>query len=397
MGRMAKVYRIDRASIGEVERLDNGMMRAPARLSRTGVFTYFNADGTVTRELRLPEEVFSPDSLRSFDLLPVIDEHPYAEPGAAVTAKNARKLSIGSVGHVRQDAADKSFVAAMLMIHDGDTVAKIDLGKREISLGYYADKEPAPPGATYQDPVTGDALPYDVIQRNIRGNHVALVKNGRAGPEARILLDDAAAIAVEWADRVSLTQSQTTGQRPDQKAPTMKLTIDGLEFEVEQNTHAAISKVLALNATALATAKAESDKARAQCDAAESTNKKLAAEVAELRDPKKLAEAVKARVSIETVAAQHGVKCDDLSDLEVRKAVVTKLDPSIKLDGKSEDYVIAMFDVLSTSKAASITKTITDAAKDGSTKPDVKLTNTDEKRRAFNDSFFKPVEVAPLK
>jgi hypothetical protein len=55
----------------------------------------------------------------------------------------------------------------------------IDAGKRELSCGYRC---------TYDwTPGVWNGEAYDCVQRNIRGNHLALVKNGRMGPEVAVL------------------------------------------------------------------------------------------------------------------------------------------------------------------------------------------------------------------
>ena len=51
--------RFDLAGLtGRAQRTPQGFLRAPAWVTRVGVFPYRRADGTVQRELRLPEEVF---------------------------------------------------------------------------------------------------------------------------------------------------------------------------------------------------------------------------------------------------------------------------------------------------------------------------------------------------
>ena len=47
------------------ERTNEGFLRGRAIVTSIGVFTYKRKDGTIQRELRLPEEVFSPSTLNS--------------------------------------------------------------------------------------------------------------------------------------------------------------------------------------------------------------------------------------------------------------------------------------------------------------------------------------------
>ena len=44
-------------------------------VTSTGIFEYKNPDGSIRRELRLPEEVFDPASLESYEGKPIIVTH----------------------------------------------------------------------------------------------------------------------------------------------------------------------------------------------------------------------------------------------------------------------------------------------------------------------------------
>lgn len=181
-------YRIDRGNLSKPVKMSNGWLRIDGRLTRTGVFTYRNNDGTMRRELRLPEEVFKSDAMQSFALVPVTDEHP---PGF-LDAKNTREYARGSVaGTLRKDG---EFVAGELLVTDADLIKKLEDGAaRELSCGYNCDLDEKPG-------VTADGLRYDAIQRNIRGNHVAVVAKGRAGPEARVRMDGASVEVLDGDD-----------------------------------------------------------------------------------------------------------------------------------------------------------------------------------------------------
>lgn len=176
---MANVYRLDRGELQKPTKMSNGWMRIDGRITRTGVFTYRLPGGKVRRELRLPDEVFKTDAMQSFALVPVTDEHP----PAMLDAHNTKDYARGSVaGTLRKDG---EFVAGELLITDAALIKKLEDGKaREISCGYNCDLDETPG-------VTSDGLRYDAIQRNIRGNHVAIVPKGRAGPEARVRMDGA--------------------------------------------------------------------------------------------------------------------------------------------------------------------------------------------------------------
>jgi hypothetical protein len=326
---MAQVKRFDAAPVGKAIKLDNGFLKAPARLTRTGVFEYRQADGTVVRELRLPEEVFHPDSIASFQLLPLTDDHPID----AVTAENATTLAVGSIGEPHQDG---DFLAAQLLVTSDKVVKKVMSGKQELSCGYFCDREQAAPGAMH------DGKPYDFIQRNIRGNHVAIVDKGRAGPQAKIRLDSTDAVLVD--------------ETPTKEEIKMaKLTIDGAEFEVTEEVQAAVDAKLAKAQAEIDATKATLDAANASLATVEAEKLATVEQLKAATSPAAVQAAVAARVALEKSAASvlPEAKFDGLSEGEIKRQVTAAVFPAISLDGKSDDYVSALFEAALVAKPAS--------------------------------------------
>jgi hypothetical protein len=125
------VYRYDVGSLGAVERLDNGFLRCPGQLTKVGVFPYLQPDGTVRRELRLPDEVFNTDSLATFEDAPLTNDHP--PPGQRrLTAKTTRRFS---VGHVRDVKREDAALVARIIVTDAQAIAAAESGKRQLSCG----------------------------------------------------------------------------------------------------------------------------------------------------------------------------------------------------------------------------------------------------------------------
>ena len=119
---------------------------------------------------RPAEEVFAPACLASFEGMPVTDGHPSAPEG--VTAENSRFLQKGHAHNVRRGAApEDDLLLADLIITEPHLIGEILDGKREISCGY--NYVLCREGGEY-------------LQREIRGNHVAVVDAGRAGPRVSI-------------------------------------------------------------------------------------------------------------------------------------------------------------------------------------------------------------------
>ena len=127
-------------------------------------------DNRLIPVFRPEEEVFSPACIASFEGMPVTDDHPMTPDG--VTAENIRFLQKGHAGNIRRGAGKESdLLLADLMITDPGLIEEILGGKREISCGYN---------------YTLCEEDGKFIQREIRGNHVAVVDAGRAGPRVSI-------------------------------------------------------------------------------------------------------------------------------------------------------------------------------------------------------------------
>lgn len=140
-----------------------------AILARTGKQTYlrnevFNDGSEEEVEIdRTPEEVFSDKTITSFENKPITIEHPNEE----VNVDNYKEYAVGFVRDVRRDVVDGNEVLkGNLIITDKEAIDLIERGEmNELSCGYDCD-------------ILDEENPQ---QRNIRGNHLALCKHGRAG------------------------------------------------------------------------------------------------------------------------------------------------------------------------------------------------------------------------
>lgn len=315
-----KVSRIDFGRIDAAERTSQGFLKAPAYLTRAGVFTYYNADGSPRREYRSTAEVFRADSLATLISAPVTDKHP----SEMVTADNRSKYDMGNIGD--QIVRDGGKVAATMYVKDARLISAVERGDmRETSCGYVCDTDETPGIVPDGEPDSGQR--YDAAQLNIVYNHVAVVPMGRAGSEIRMRLD-AAGNAV-----IPTTSTEK---------PMHKERIDGVDYEVGTDAHKA---ACARRDEGEKKAKAERDALQARADAAEGEVKKLKADALEM--PKKIAEQAAARATLETGARKvlgSEAKLDGKSDAEIRRMVAEKSAPSVKLDGKSDDYIAALFD-----------------------------------------------------
>jgi len=150
-------------------------------IARTGWYEYLGEEigvedqtGKIVQVYRSPEEVFSPGAMASFEGKVLTDDHP----PEAVTPDNATRYTKGVVQNVRQGSAgDSDLLLADLVVYDQNLINEIQEGKREVSCGYDCLYEPF-------DSDGPDQLSYR--QKQICGNHVAVVKSGRAGDRVAI-------------------------------------------------------------------------------------------------------------------------------------------------------------------------------------------------------------------
>ena len=346
------------------ERTTEGFLKGRAIVTSIGVFTYKKADGTVQRELRLPEDVFSFDTLNSMKLKPVTLNHPTE----LVTSDNAKSLQVGSLGdnpssttqwehRNYEEVTDGINCAIDMVITRKDAIDAVLNGKQALSMGYTCDLEVAQPGASWC------GIEYDFIQRNIRYNHCAIVDSARAGDNAKIELrldsDDA------------VLEDKKTIQHNDGGSQMLKkINLDGIDYEAEE------SVIKALNAEKMRADKAEKD----ACESKKSMDKQVAdfekkvtefekriseleaerdtakekadsaeKELEEVKktsmDSAKIDEAVKAKMELLHNAEKAGVEVKaDMSDMDIKKAIITSSFPNANFDGKDEVYLQARYD-----------------------------------------------------
>ena len=168
-----RVSRLDSISLDGTYFTPEGYLVDRPILTSCGIFEYRNPDGSIRRELRLPEHVFDEESLKSYCGKPVIITHNAGK----VTKDNVSNEIVGTI--ISAGYQDGQDVRAEIIIHDVNNVK--NCGMRELSLGY--DLE------LVEQPGIWNGQNYDAIQINIRVNHLALVKKARAGDQAHLNMD----------------------------------------------------------------------------------------------------------------------------------------------------------------------------------------------------------------
>ncbi|MFV2058854.1 MAG: DUF2213 domain-containing protein, partial [Thiohalomonadales bacterium] len=242
-----RITAFDRVSfkISKREYTDEGFLKVPGRVARTGIQDYLASElgmdgdpNRIVKVLRPADEVFNKDSLDSYNHSDVTNDHPLN----LVDSKNFKAVTVGIV--ISEGVKDGDFVKTDLIIKDEETIKLIEAGKAELSAGYTADYKEEPG-------VTKDGVKYELVQRDIKINHVAVVNKARAGSMARIF-----------------------DNKPEKKL--MKVTLDnGRVVEVEDSAAAQVEDCITRLTKDMEHSKEEEEKAKAKADALKDENEKL--------------------------------------------------------------------------------------------------------------------------
>lgn len=174
-----------RSRLGETryEMSDGGLLCKDVPIARTGEQIYISEDlpdlepgedGKIIIE-RTPDEVFSEETLASFEGMSLTIDHPSDINGAIVFVDptNWQDLAMGHIQNVRRgEGLQSDLIVADLVVKRDIGLIAIENGLSEVSCGYDAKYEQIAPGRARQT--------------RINGNHVALVNKGRAGSRCAI-------------------------------------------------------------------------------------------------------------------------------------------------------------------------------------------------------------------
>ena len=345
-------FRYDVSTIQNYEFTDEGYLRVKARIARTGIQSYTDANGGIRLEYRPEEEVAADAALDSFREKCVTKEHP----PVLLDASNTKDYAVGFTS--ADVSYSEGFVESTLTVTDKETIDEIMRGNvREVSCGYKVDYSPEPG-------ITPDGQHYDGIQKNIRGNHVAIVNRARGGAQVRLMLDSADAA-------VNVLINYSTGV-----IMAANIAFDGVSFEADPALAAAISAERDDAKGSYADMKRKYEDAMAEaskmkeemdamqkemkgkCDSAEGRADALAEEVESLKTDLEAAKQVnvdslvaerialidKARTSLDSAFDFAG-----LSAREIMEASIKAVRGDADLSERSDDYVTAMFDTLAES------------------------------------------------
>ncbi|EBR0460151.1 TPA: DUF2213 domain-containing protein [Salmonella enterica subsp. enterica serovar Potsdam] len=156
--------------LGETRYLqaDGSLLCKDVPIARTGTQVYLpeeidlepDASGTVT-VWRTEDEVFSPETMASFEGVAVTLGHPEDEEGniVFVNPSNFAELAHGHIQNVRRGAGDKSdLLIADVLIKRQEAIDAVNSGLTDVSCGYDAKYRQLAPGKGKQYQITGNHL-----------------------------------------------------------------------------------------------------------------------------------------------------------------------------------------------------------------------------------------------
>lgn len=296
----------------------DGYLVADVKVARTGVqiyrgFEMGRPELETVRAYRPPEEVFADKAMASFAHRPMTNEHPSEN----VTSRNWKTLTIGHTGDTV--GRDGEFLRVPLILMDQEAIDAVKAGKRQLSAGYSIDLDWTPGE-------TSDGQAYDVVQRNISANHIALVDAARGGPSLRI---------------------------GDETMTTKPLVVDGITINLDDTAYQVVSK-LQSSITALTAARDTAEgtlasERSAHAKALEAKDGEIAALKAKIPDAAALDAMVAERVKIASDAGRilgaDYVAAGKTVDQIRRDAVAHALGADAVKD-RSSEYIAAAFDTL---------------------------------------------------
>ncbi|WP_387689708.1 DUF2213 domain-containing protein [Photorhabdus sp. RM71S] len=170
--------------LGETRYLqaDGSLLCKDVPIARTGTQTYLpeeidlqpDASGLVT-VYRTEDEVFSPETMASFEGVAVTLDHPEDDKGniVFVNPSNFSELAHGHIQNVRRGTGDKSdLLVADVLVKRQEAIDAVNAGMTDVSCGYDTQYKQLAPGKGKQYQITG--------------NHLAIVEKGRAGSRCAI-------------------------------------------------------------------------------------------------------------------------------------------------------------------------------------------------------------------
>lgn len=186
-------------------------------MTKIGVFPYLGRQispdlepDRIYQVLRPEEELTKPETLKSLELIPLINDHTMIgkEPGMQPAEEVGVEGTTGANVKV-----NGKLVTNDLKCYTENIKELISSGKKDLSMGYRCRYE-----------LTSgefEGVHYDAIQRDIIFNHIALVEEGRMGKDVRVMdsftFDSIKELTQNKENKMADEEKQTQAQDVDKR------------------------------------------------------------------------------------------------------------------------------------------------------------------------------------
>ena len=203
----------------------NGFVSVEKRpISKVGVFDYLGSSigaddpNKIYRVYRSADELSNKETIDSFKLVPLIDDHEMLGTDGTPAEKKGVQGTTGEDIYFDDDT-----LFGNLKVYSDALKTLIDGGKKDLSLGYRCEYE-------FKDGVFNGEK-YDAIQTKLRGNHVALVDNGRMGKEVSVC--DSAIITFDNSDVIKIGEKPKMDEELKKILSEITAKVDALSEKIK--------------------------------------------------------------------------------------------------------------------------------------------------------------------
>lgn len=315
---------------------ENGYLVIECVFARTGIQERYGAEinpdfeaSKLYREYRSPEEVFKPEVLKAFQNVVITNDHPTE----LLNPHNTKFHAMGFVSSKVQ-IIDNAYLQCEITIYDHETIEDIESGKKELSAGYLYSLE------IVENP------DYDYIQTDIKPNHIAIVQAGRCGSTCSMAFDEKPNLKKGEIMKIIFKRMLPNGE-------TEVIT----EIEVSEESAEAVQGVADLffekSKKMVEASKDSEDELQGLKDEVKAKDEeidKLNAEI-DTKKTQPVATDSKAVIAMAhdlakvlVIANDGGIDTQNKGIDCIKKAVISKYQPNLALDGKSPEYIKYAFD-----------------------------------------------------
>jgi hypothetical protein len=203
-------------------------------LSKVGVFEYSGKQisdklepNKIYKVFRPPEELSDPETIESFKTIPWTNDHPrtlFNLQTDGHSSAEGKEIKGVTTDNIRFDG---KYLRGDIKVFTRDLAEEIQSGKKELSIGYNCIPK-------FETGVYNGER-YDVVQREIRGNHLALVDEGRAGPDVAVLDHRMMTFDTREINHVDLENNKTDDAKTcDAEGEGSAITLESLNQRVNE-------------------------------------------------------------------------------------------------------------------------------------------------------------------